>query len=63
MKSDRPEHGREALGHRVEAKKLRGPVGGNQPREQRAAERLRAALHRRDQEREQEEVRRRVVMK
>ena len=53
----RAEHRREALGHRIEAKELRGAIVRNHPREQRPAERLRAAQDRRDQEREQEEVR------
>ena len=54
----RAEHGRKALRHRIEAKELRRAIVRNHPREERAAERLRAAQHRGDQEREQEEVRR-----
>ena len=55
----RAEHRREALGHRIETEELRGPVVRDHSREQRAAERLRAAQDRGDQEREQEELRRR----
>ena len=56
VKSDRPEHRREALRHRIEAEELRRAIVRNHAREQRAAERLRAAQDRRDQEREHEEV-------